>query len=84
MYYVYVLKSEINGDIYIGYSTDLRRRLKEHNDGRSTFTKVYRPWVLIYYEAYRKREDATKREVELKGHKAKEFLKVHIKASLNI
>ena len=84
MFYVYVLKSEVNGDIYVGYSSDLKRRFKEHNEGESKFTKGYRPWTLIYYEAYRIREDATKREVELKGHRAKEFLKEHIKESLNI
>ena len=84
MYYVYVLKSQMNGDIYVGFSNDLRSRVKEHNSGKSSYTKGYRPWILIYYEAYREREDATKREVELKGHRAKEFLKEHIKESLSI
>lgn len=84
MYYVYVLKSLANNDVYIGYSDDLRSRLREHNEGKSNYTRVYRPWTLIYYEAYRNKNDARKREVELKGHKAKEFLKEHIKESLNI
>ena len=81
---MYILKSQVNGDIYVGFSDDLRSRVKEHNSGKSSYTKGYRPWTLIYYEAYRMRKDATKREVELKGHKAKEVLKEHIKESLNI
>lgn len=82
MYYAYVLKSKVNGDIYIGYTDNLQRRFAEHNNGNTKYTKQYRPWILIYYEAYRIKGDATKREKELKLHAAKELLKIRLKKSL--
>lgn len=51
MYYVYVLYSETDRGLCIGYSADLRRRMKEHCMGLSTATRHRRPWRLIYYEA---------------------------------
>lgn len=52
--FYYVLESiKYNMEIYIGYTTDdLRKRIKEHNQGLSKSTKPYRPWRLIYYEAW--------------------------------
>jgi predicted GIY-YIG superfamily endonuclease len=44
--------------LYIGYTHDLRRRFKEHNDGTNTATKAYTPWELIFYEAHTKQDDA--------------------------
>ena len=82
MFYVYALLSDINKDLYIGYSEDLKRRFLEHNDGRVTATKAYRPWRLIYYEAYANKKDATHREHQLKGHRAKQDLKSQIENSL--
>lgn len=71
VYYVYVLKSTVSRRFYVGYSSDLRRRLKEHNEGRSRSDKGYSPWELVYYEAYRDKSVATKREKQLKNHAAK-------------
>lgn len=82
MYYVYILVSQKNRDIYIGYSTDLRKRLRDHNSGFVDATKVNRPWDLIYYEAYQAKLDATKRERQLKNHRAKEDLRMQLKYSL--
>ena len=59
MYYVYLLKDRIKDEIYIGYSYDLKRRLKEH--------KLKNP-ELIYYEAYKSEKDARNREMKLKQH----------------
>ncbi|KKQ92148.1 MAG: GIY-YIG catalytic domain protein [Candidatus Woesebacteria bacterium GW2011_GWA2_40_7] len=74
MFYVYILQSTVNRDIYVGYSTDLKKRFALHNSGKVFSTKPYRPWVLIYYEAYKGKFDATIREKELKLHAAKQFL----------
>ena len=52
MFYVYVLRSESDSGFYIGFSTNLRARLKQHQDGESPATKPRDPWKLIYYEAY--------------------------------
>jgi putative endonuclease len=59
MFYVYVLHSARDNGFYIGYSTDLKRRLSEHKRGASFATKSRGPWKLIYYEAYTEREDAS-------------------------
>ena len=66
MYYVYLIKSKKHGKIYTGYTSDLRRRLAEHNRGKSVYTRNGIPWQLVYYEAYASKEDARKRERSLK------------------
>lgn len=66
MFYVYILRSKADGQLYIGYTGDLRRRFQEHNSGRSQSTKARRPFELIYYEAYKSSADAQTREKNLK------------------
>ena len=84
MFYVYVLKSSKNGDIYIGRTDDLRKRLKYHNSGLARATKPNRPWKLIYYEAYKSKKDAILRERQLKNHRAKLDLRDQLKYSLDL
>ncbi|MFH1423403.1 MAG: GIY-YIG nuclease family protein [Candidatus Nealsonbacteria bacterium] len=85
MYYVYVIKSKIKNWIYIGFTLDLRKRFQEHNLGKVRSTKSNRPFVFVYYEAYKNELDARKREIELKNNgQQKEFLKDRIKNSLKI
>jgi len=84
MYYVYLLKSQKNGSLYIGYTNDIERRLKEHNAGLVEYTRKYMPWVLVYYEGYFSLEDAKRREKALKHFgKAYGQLKNRIAVSLN-
>lgn len=66
MYYVYVLKSDKDESLYIGYTNDLKRRFVEHNQGKNTSTKHKTPFQLIYYESYRSQSDAKHRERQLK------------------
>ena len=66
MHYVHVLKSE-RGEHYIGFTSDLRRRLVEHNAGKNASTRG-RSWDLLYYEACRSARPARDRERVLKGH----------------
>ncbi|HUO55933.1 MAG TPA: GIY-YIG nuclease family protein, partial [Candidatus Paceibacterota bacterium] len=66
MFYVYVLQSTKTTNLYTGYTTDLRRRLSEHNRGSNFSTKPYRPWTVIYYEACLDEADAKRREKYLK------------------
>lgn len=68
MYYVYTIKSLKDGSIYIGYTNDLKRRIKEHNEGKNNSTKHKKPFKLIYYEAYSAEYDAKEREWQLKKH----------------
>jgi putative endonuclease len=66
MNYVYVLKSSKDNELYIGSTTDLKRRLREHNTGKSFSTSWRRPFELVYYEAYKNLNDARDREKSLK------------------
>lgn len=66
MFYVYVLMSSQNGQLYIGRTNDLKKRVKEHNQGLNTSTKPFTPWKLIYYEASIKQTDSIRRERYLK------------------
>ena len=65
MYYVYLIISE-DGKCYIGYTSNLKLRLKNHNEGKVKATRG-RKWKLIYYEAYANKELALKRERQLKN-----------------
>lgn len=83
MFYLYVLKSSVDGSIYIGYTSDLAKRVKEHNDKKSTSTKSKVPWELVYYEAYKSRNDAKHRERQLKRFaQAYKALRQRIKQSV--
>ena len=62
MYYVYVLKSQADRKLYVGYTTDLRERLQKHQNGEVTSTKFRRPFELIFYEGYKSMKDAKRRE----------------------
>ena len=68
MYYVYIIKSIKDKQLYIGYTNNLPRRIKEHNSKLNTSTKSRTPFKLVYYEAYHNQQDAIKRESNLKLH----------------
>ncbi len=65
MYYMYVLKM-VNGKLYIGFTNDIRKRVKEHHNAEVFTTKKFLPVKLIYYECYLSNEDARQRELMLK------------------
>ena len=75
MYYVYILKSEVDRGYYYGSTSDLSRRVREHNDGRVRFTKSRRPLCLHYYEEYLDKRDAMKREKYFKKRSGYRWLK---------
>ena len=66
MYYVYVLISLRDGQLYTGCTNDLKKRLNSHNSGQVSSTKNRVPFKLIYYEAYLNKHDAFLREQWLK------------------
>lgn len=69
MYYVYVLKSlRLKDKIYIGYTSDLKKRLEEHMAGKNYTTARILPVELVYYEAYKSKMDAQNREHQLKQY----------------
>lgn len=75
MHYVYILKSETNGKIYVGQTGNLKQRFAEHNAKISKSTKSGIPWKLIYYEAFEKKIDALREEKFLKTGKGRERIK---------
>ena len=83
MHYVYVLQSLSDADaFYIGCTSDLRKRLADHNAGRNKSTK-HSQWRVIYYEAYLSFSAARRREHRLKHHgSVKRHLMERVKASL--
>ncbi|PIY93982.1 MAG: hypothetical protein COY68_04360 [Candidatus Levybacteria bacterium CG_4_10_14_0_8_um_filter_35_23] len=68
MFYVYLLRSKMKNQLYIGSTKDLKRRVEEHNDGKEFSTKRFLPWELIYYEAFLEEKMARDREKKLKYH----------------
>lgn len=66
MYYIYLLKSEVDGTTYTGYTNNLQKRIREHNAGKTKSIKHKLPLVLIHYEEYLDKKSARKREIELK------------------
>ncbi len=80
-YYTYLLKSKKDGKMYTGITKDLRKRLAEHNAGKSMYTKGRGPFVLIYYEACLLEDKARSRELYLKTGMGKRYLKNRLGAS---
>ncbi len=78
-FYTYILQSIKHQDLYVGYTTDLKERLKKHNSGSNVSTKSHRPWFLIFYEAYRNEKDAKRREKYFKTSQGSRLLKRMLK-----
>lgn len=81
MYYVYVLRSKLDKKLYVGFTKNLHKRVKEHNQGLVLSTKNRRPLLLIYYEASNIIEDAVVREKALKTGFGRAYLKRRISDS---
>jgi putative endonuclease len=82
MFYTYVIKSKKNGKFYTGFTSDLKRRILQHNNDYSTYTRKRGPFELLYYEACLNEEDARARELYLKSGMGKRYLKNRIKIYL--
>ncbi len=69
MWYVYILRDRLNTSrYYLGYTENLKRRMREHEEKRSAYTGRLGEWELLYYEAYVLEKQARKRERKLKAH----------------
>lgn len=78
-FYVYVLRSVIDDKLYIGYTNNLRKRIEEHNKGKSFATKPRLPLKLIYFEGCLDKEDAKRRENYLKTTQGRRFIGLRLK-----
>ena len=75
MYTVYLLKSGVAKKSYVGVTSDINRRIGEHNSGKHFYTKRYMPWQVIYTEKFLDFEQAKQREKYLKTASGRRFLK---------
>ncbi|MBI3195833.1 MAG: GIY-YIG nuclease family protein [Ignavibacteriae bacterium] len=78
-YYVYILRSMKDNQLYVGYTSDLRKRIEDHSLGKVTSTKNRLPLKLIYFEGCINQQDATHREKYLKTSWGKRYLKERMK-----
>jgi len=86
VYYVYVLRNTGTGMMYIGSTSNLKRRFLEHQEGKSLFTRKNKKggkWQLVYFEGYPNKADAKSREKFLKGGSGRNYLKKQLKNYFN-
>ena len=76
MWYVYILRSiPFPNQEYVGATSDLKRRVVDHNTGRSAHTSKFKPWTLIWYCAFPDKYKALAFETYLKSHSGRAFAK---------
>ena len=76
MWYVYIIRSISHPEQeYVGTTADLKRRLPEHNAGRSAHTAKFKPWQLVWYCAFPDKFKALEFEKYLKSHSGRAFAK---------
>ena len=79
MWYVCIIRSiDFPEQEYIGATADLKRRLPEHNAGKSTHTAKFKPWELVWYCAFRDKHKALAFEKYLKSHSGRAFTKMRL------
>ena len=82
-YYTYVLFSERDHKLYIGFTSDVFKRLSEHNAGLNISTAPRRPLSLIYFEGHLTKNDALRRESYFKTTSGKRTLQIILKQTLD-
>jgi putative endonuclease len=82
MFYTYVLHSLKDDKFYVGFSSDLKKRVDQHQNGLVESTRDRRPFALIYYEACVDQSDALRREKYLKSYHGKMFIRKRLKSFL--
>ena len=75
MHYVYILKSRHFDKIYIGFTSSIDQRIKDHNAGKVSSTKQYKPWECVTYTAFQDKQKAMDFERYLKSHSGRAFLR---------
>jgi len=82
LHYTYVLRSQLDGRLYIGATGNLRERIRLHAGGHVRSTAHRRPLTLLYYEACLSADDAYRRERYLKSGRGGRYLKARLTSSL--
>lgn len=79
MFYAYVIKSTTADYYYKGHCAHLQTRLAEHNAGKTKSNKHYRPFELVYFEAFVTLAEAIAREKYFKTAAGRRYLKLQLK-----
>ncbi len=77
MFYVYILQSIHSDQTYVGFTKDLKKRYEDHNAGRSSHTKKYKPWEIVAYTAFKRESSARSYEKYLKTGSGIAFMRRH-------
>jgi putative endonuclease len=72
--YCYILYSQKLNKYYVGSTSDIERRLDEHNRGKEKFTRTGMPWVLVFKEAFESLQNARRREQYIKRQKSRKYI----------
>jgi putative endonuclease len=80
MFYIYILKSQKDKRLYVGYTNDLRRRYQQHQLGNVKSTASRRPLELIYYEAFKDEHNARQQELFYKTGQGRRVLKSRLES----
>ena len=76
LFYTYAIYSEAFDKIYIGYSSDVEKRVQNHNSKINRgWTSKYQPWKLVYTEKFNTKKEAMTREKQLKSANGREFIR---------
>ena len=75
MYYVYIIQSQKDGKLYKGFTSNVEKRIRAHNQGEVKSTRNRKPFKLIYQEEYESKTEALKREKFLKSLEGGKTLK---------
>lgn len=82
--YTYIVKCR-DGSLYTGWTNDLEKRMKAHNAGKGAkYTKSRRPVTLVYYESFETKEEAMRREYEIKHMPRKKKEKIIERGRLQV
>ena len=79
-YYVYVLQNP-DGRLYIGFTADLEKRVRQHQENKGGWTRGRGPWELVQWETYDNRSEAMRRERKLKQGKTNKELRAILNTS---
>jgi putative endonuclease len=74
MFFVYILYSTEIDRYYIGQTENIEARIKSHETGISPFTSIAKDWKLVYFEEYKNRTEAIKREIAIKKKKSRKYI----------
>ena len=83
MFYTYIIFSKTLDKYYTGSCENVQDRLNDHLNSRSTYTKVAKDWLLVYFENFDSRSLAVKREMAIKKKKSRKYIEFIISQKTN-